>query len=368
MAQDRNQMTHRAPAPISDLTLPAGVAEFGIDKPMWLALQNLYPGAQWQSQVMAYEYCKARGLDVLKKPVHIVPLYIEDKATGIKSMRDIIMPGITETRITAARTQEFAGQDEPKFGPMIEVPVTNAADAPANVNTLLAPEWVTVTVYRLVHGKRYGFSHTEYFLEAVGRTQKGLINAMWSKRPRGQLVKCALAGALRAGFPEEVGGEYTADEMIGQEVFADDLVPPAQNGASGIAEPGTKPAQQDDSLVVDAEFTEPAEEDDATGLVDPAVAAAATARVAEREAQEAALKKVAAKAKAKAAPPAESTPEPAAPPVDAKIDLPDGAKGILTRQMAIKGVTEAQLLAKLGGSVTIANINQALGLVKGWDA
>lgn len=361
--QSRSMQAHRAPAPIADLTLPAGVAEFGIDKPMWLALQNLYPGAQWQSQVMAYEYCKARGLDVLKKPVHIVAMYTEDKATGIKSMRDIIMPGITETRITASRTKEFAGQDEPKFGPMIQVPVTNAHDAPLDVATLVVPEWVTVTVYRLVQGKRYAFSHTEYFLEAVARTQSGLINSMWTKRSRGQLVKCALAGALRAGFPEEVGGEYTAEEMLGQEMPVDDVLPVAQNGASGIAEPATLPAQQDEN-VVDAEFTEPTLGDDATGLVDPAEALAAVERMATRDA---------AKAKPAKAKPAEAQAEPAhdklgEPDPTLTIDLPDGAKGILSRQMQVKNVTEPMLLAKLGQSVTISNINQALNLVKTWDA
>ena len=36
---------------------------------------------------------------------------------------------------------------------------------------------------------------------------------MWTKRPRGQLAKCAEAGALRKAFPDELGGVMTAEKM-----------------------------------------------------------------------------------------------------------------------------------------------------------
>ena len=39
---------------------------------------------------------------------------------------------------------------------------------------------------------------------------------MWKKRPRGQLHKNAKAASLRAAFPEEMGNDYTAEEMEGQ--------------------------------------------------------------------------------------------------------------------------------------------------------
>ena len=39
---------------------------------------------------------------------------------------------------------------------------------------------------------------------------------MWQQRPYGQLGKCAEAAALRKAFPEEIGNDYTAEEMEGK--------------------------------------------------------------------------------------------------------------------------------------------------------
>jgi hypothetical protein len=46
---------------------------------------------------------------------------------------------------------------------------------------------------------------------------------MWRRRTRGQLDKCAEAAALRAAFPEELGNDYSAEEMEGQVI---DHAPP----------------------------------------------------------------------------------------------------------------------------------------------
>ena len=46
-------------------------------------------------------------------------------------------------------------------------------------------------------------------------------NAMWTKRPRGQIAKCATAQALRSAFPE-IASQYTAEEMEGKDIQSDD--------------------------------------------------------------------------------------------------------------------------------------------------
>lgn len=187
-------------------TLPANIQtaliERNIDTAVWTTLQNsVFPGAKDESILLAVDYCKARKLDILKKPCHIVPMSVTDAKTGNKNWRDVIMPGIYEQRITAFRTGQMAGQDEPVFGDTI------------TFRGIEAPEWCRVTVYRFINNERCAFSHTEYFSEACATTKEGKPNSMWSKRPRGQLAKCAEAGALRKAFPDELGGVITADEV-----------------------------------------------------------------------------------------------------------------------------------------------------------
>lgn len=186
--------------------LPANIqtalTERNIDTAVWTTLQNsVFPGAKDESILLAVDYCKARKLDILKKPCHIVPMSVTDAKTGNKNWRDVIMPGIYEQRITAFRTGQMAGQDEPVFGDTV------------TFRGIEAPEWCRVTVYRFINNERCAFSHTEYFSEACATTKDGKPNSMWSKRPRGQLAKCAEAGALRKAFPDELGGVITADEV-----------------------------------------------------------------------------------------------------------------------------------------------------------
>lgn len=187
------------------------LSERKIDIAVWTTLKNsVFPGAKDESILLAVDYCKARKMDILKKPCHIVSMKVKDAETGSENWRDVIMPGIYEQRITAFRTGQMAGLDEPVFRNEIDyLGVT-------------APEWCKVTVYRFINGERCAFSHTEYFTEACAttevwenkqRTGKYRINSIWSKRPRGQLAKCAEAGALRKAFPDELGGVMTADEM-----------------------------------------------------------------------------------------------------------------------------------------------------------
>lgn len=189
------------------------ISQRGITVEVWSALKNsLFPGAADESVLMAWDYCAARQLDVMLKPVHLVPMYIKDKNNGDKgTMRDVVMPGIGLYRIQADRAGNYAGMSAPTFGP----------DTTQNLQgvEVTFPEWCEITVSKLIGDRLVQFTAREYWIEnyaTAGRDTKA-PNAMWQKRPRGQLVKCTEAQALRKGWPE-LGAQPTAEEMEGKEI------------------------------------------------------------------------------------------------------------------------------------------------------
>ena len=191
------------------------LANRGIDEPTWSALKNsVFYGAQDASIIMAVDYCRSRNLDVLLKPVHIVPMYVTDKQSGVKGYRDTIMPAIGMYRIQADRTGNYAGADAAVFGPTIKDTFTNKD---GNEVSISYPEWCSMTVYKTMpSGDRVGFTAIEYWIEnyATDSSKSNAPNSMWAKRPRAQLVKCVEAQCLRRGWPE-IGQAVTAEEMEG---------------------------------------------------------------------------------------------------------------------------------------------------------
>jgi phage recombination protein Bet len=176
---------------------------------------SLYPGASADSIRLALGYCRAAGLDPMLKPVHIVPMWDRNE----KRMRDTIMPGIGLYRIQAARSGAYAGKSEPEFGPIVTLKLGG--------KEYRVPEWCKVTIRRVVAGHVCEFTAKEWWIENYATAGKDTDepNAMWAKRARGQLAKCAEAQALRMAFPELVGAQPTAEEMEGKDLAP---LPPAR--------------------------------------------------------------------------------------------------------------------------------------------
>jgi phage recombination protein Bet len=194
---------------------------------------SLYPGAKPESIKLVLGYCRARGLDPMKKPVHVVPMYNREAGGVI----DVVMPGVNSYRTDAARTGEYVGKSEPEYGP-------DTTKSLGGVETTF-PLWCKIVVKRLIHGKECEFVAKEYWLEnyATKKRDTQAPNDMWFRRPYGQLAKCAEAQALRMAFPEETGGTNTNDEMEGK-TFAgttiDSDAPPVE-----VKPVARKPAHRD---------------------------------------------------------------------------------------------------------------------------
>jgi phage recombination protein Bet len=140
----------------------------------------------------------------MKKPCHIVPMRV--KVGDNWEWRDVIMPGIYEYRTTAQKTGEYMGHSRPEYGDVIDF------------EGVAAPESCSITVYRWNSASQTKAEYpvTVWFSEVVALKRDGKPNERWSKAPRQMLTKCTEAAALREAFPDELGGEMTYEEMVGQ--------------------------------------------------------------------------------------------------------------------------------------------------------
>jgi phage recombination protein Bet len=196
--------------------------KFGVNKGQWKVLvEAIFPAAKSvDAIVMALSYCQQRNLDPFKRPVHIVPMY--DSARG--GYVETVWPGISELRTTASRTKGYAGCDEAQFGEEVTEKFTGRVKRDGawkdEAIEVTFPAWCRITVYRIVDGQRCKFVGPKVAWLETYATQgaSSLPNKMWQERPEGQLEKCAEAAALRRAFPEEIGNDLTAEEMVGRNV------------------------------------------------------------------------------------------------------------------------------------------------------
>ena len=124
--------------------------------------------------MMALDYRRARQLDPLLKPVHLVPMSVKDSRTGKSEWRDVVMPGIGLYRIQADRSGDYAGAREPEFGQDVTQTLTGVE--------VTFPQWCKYTVYkRMPSGEIVEFSAKEYWIEnyATGGRDTTAPNAMW---------------------------------------------------------------------------------------------------------------------------------------------------------------------------------------------
>lgn len=188
--------------------------------------ETLYPGATDDEVSMILSYCRAKRIDPILKPVHLVPMNVKtDKkdASGkwIYKTKKVIMPGIGSYRIDASRSGQYAGMTEPEFGEEITESFTMEKGQSKSVTY---PKWCKITVKKMMqNGTIVDFTAKEYWKENYASKSKWdtCPNDMWEKRAYGQLSKCTEAQVLRKAFPDSVGNEYTREEMEGKNYSQD---------------------------------------------------------------------------------------------------------------------------------------------------
>lgn len=165
----------------TDLTKTNQELEFP-DEQVELMKRTVAKGATDDEFRMFLHQAKKSGLDPLAKQIYFVK----------RGTLGTIQTGIDGFRVIAQRSNEYAGQDEPKLveenGKLISCAVGVYKFAPS--------------------GERYLASvGVAYYSEYIGQTP------LWTKMPRAMLSKCAEALALRKAFPQDLSGIYTAEEM-----------------------------------------------------------------------------------------------------------------------------------------------------------
>lgn len=170
-------------------------------------IKNLIcPGASDSELALFAKVCQRTGLDAFSRQIYGIMRNTRKQVNGVwvDDPKLTIQTSIDGFRLSAQRSGEYGGQVGPEWcgtdRVWRDVWLEDYPPAAARVGVLrkgwTQPTWAVAT-----------------WQEYAQTNKDGKPTGMWKNMPANQLAKCAESLALRKGFPQELSGLLTKDEM-----------------------------------------------------------------------------------------------------------------------------------------------------------
>lgn len=156
-----------------------------------------------------FHQCQRTGLDPFTRQIYMIGRPSSRNVNGqwIKEIKQTIQTGIDGYRLIGRRAADRAKES-------ISVKPPQWAHPEGGWRDIWLPAWgmpVAAKVTILRGGQE--FTGVALFDEYKQTKRDGGLTQMWAQRPAGQIAKCAESLAWRMGFPQDLAGIYTEEEM-----------------------------------------------------------------------------------------------------------------------------------------------------------